>query len=222
MKEDFNILENALLFAPEGTPLWSDVDGVVTLERYHNRAYLDIEEFPFYSIHIVGCETYSLNGHYGEIGMSSKGSCVLWPSEDHKTWKDWQKVLFKTGDFIYDTEKKRVILFSYFSNEKCYYGRLANGKYTEGYLDDCRYPSLEQIDEYKKESKKKSKLEASKSLVWIALRSMTDDEYETAEEVGRLNSDYEIGLSDEEVKELIHYIYDAVDNEKCHPLTFNK
>ena len=76
---------------------------------------------------------------------------------------------------------------------------------------------MEQIEEYKKEQKKKSKLEASKRLVWVALRSMTDD-HETDTEVNLWNSDFEIGLSVEEVRELICYIYDAVDNEKCHPL----
>ena len=218
MREDFNILEKALLFAPEGTAIWSDVEGVVTLDRYHDRSWLN-EEFPAGRICVEGYYTadYSLNGHYGEVGISKKGSCVLWPSKDHKTWDDWQSVLFNAGDFIYDYDKKRVVYLCYKIEENRYKGKLANGKYTEGWLNECRYPSMEQIEEYKKESQKKSKLEASKSLVWVALRSMTDDN-ETAEEIGRWNSDYEIGLSDEEVRELIHYIYDAVDNEKCHPL----
>lgn len=218
MREDFNILENALLFAPEGTAIWSDVEGVVTLDRYHDRSWLN-EEFPAGRICIEGDYTadYSLNGHYGEIGISKKGSCVLWPSKDHKTWNGWQGVLFKAGDFIYDYDKKQVVYLCRKIEEIRYKGKLANGKYTEGWLNGCRYPSMEQIEEYKKEQKKKSKLEASKSLVWVALRTMTDDN-ETAEEVGRWNSDYEIGLSDEEVRELIHYIYDAVDNEKGHPL----
>ena len=213
MKGDFNILENALLFAPEGTAIWSDVEGVVTLDRYHDRSWLN-EEFPAGRICIEGDYTadYSLNGHYGEIGISKKGSCVLWPSKDHKTWNGWQSVLFKAGDFIYDYDKKQVVYFCRKIEEIRYKGKLANGKYTEGWLNGCRYPSMEQIEEYKKEQKKKSKLEASKELVNIVLTSLSDDR-ETDSDINFWNENYEIGMSVEEVRELICYVFDKIEDK---------
>ncbi len=202
--DDFNILENALLFAPEGTPLWSDVEGVVVLDKYHDKSYLRNEDYPYSTIHTEdGC--YSLNGHYQEVGISDKGFCTLWPSRTHRSWEDWQKVLFKPGDFIYDTHKKRVVKFSYLMGVTGYWGKLDNGKNTEGCLMDCRYASMEQIDEFKSNEKKKSKLEVLKRFSDAAI--MSDDDEELQRRIETWNKECEVGLDKEEISTLVIYIF---------------
>ena len=163
MKKMYNILENALLYAPEGLRLWSDVDGVVELDRYHNREWLN-EDYPFGRICVNALDVdadfaddYNL---YGQYGCEGKGNCVLWPSKDHRTWDNWQRVLFRKGNRIYDTERKVVFVLTYMA-DYCqnlndgvnYYGDLSNGKHTTGFLKDCRFASKEQIAQYEKEVK---------------------------------------------------------------------
>lgn len=214
MKEDFNILENALLFAPAGTPLWSDVYGWVKLGKYHDRQYLTTDEFPFSTIHVVdGC--YSLNGHYGGLGMSDKGRCVLWPSENHRTWVNWQGAMFKPGDFVYNTVQKKVLVFRHHdTNGLTYSGVLSDGEVTFGALGDCRYASVEQIDEYKKWG---DKLSAYKDLVTIAIKSVHND-HDTDTDINCWNGKYGMGLSADDVRSLICHTYDVLENEGYHKL----
>lgn len=211
MNEDYNILENALLYAPKGTQLWSDVDGVVELDRYHDRSYLTRfylrnESYPSSVIHVKESTTYSLNGHYGDNGLSSRGNCVLWPSKDHRTWVNWQSVLFKAGTFIYNVKQKKVKIFHHFdTNGITYTGKLSDGSTAFGALGDCRFASNEQIEQFKAEQERSNKnIDCYESLVDIAVRaSFFFTQQETRENLENWNTQFKLGLTDKDLEELI-------------------
>ena len=209
MSENYNILENALLYAPKGTQLWSDVDGWVELDRYHDRSYLTRfylrdESYPFSVIHVNESNSYSLNGHYNDNGLSSKGNCVLWPSKDHRTWVNWQGVLFKAGTFIYNVKQKKVKIFHHFdTNGITYTGKLSDGSTAFGALGDCRFASQEQIDQFKKEQAKNNNLNPFGDLMDIAVRA-TDFFFQEGvlNDLHTWNTTHNMGLSDSDLKRL--------------------
>ena len=214
MKEDFNILENALLFAPEGTRIWSDVDGLVELDRYHDKRYNVVAKedsiYPLGSIHtdtttgLAEHCAYSLNGHYNDCAISSKGICVLWPSKEHRTWENWQSVLFKAGDFIYNKKQKKVMIFHHFdTNGVSYSGRLSNGNPEIGALADCRFASNEQIEQFKKEQNDCKSISAYGDLMDIAVRA-TDFFFQEGvlSDLHTWNATHNMGFSDADLKRL--------------------
>lgn len=85
------ILKNA----PQGLKLYSLVHGKVTLEEVINS---DIN----YPIVVIDCdnvnETYSKDGKF--VNNFDDAECVLYPSKEHKSWDNWQNVLFKVGDIV--------------------------------------------------------------------------------------------------------------------------
>lgn len=218
MNEDYNILENALLYAPKGTQLWSDVDGWVELDRYHDRSYL-ISDFgyPFSVIHVNESNSYSLNGHYCDNGLSSRGNCVLWPSKDHRTWVNWQSVLFKAGTFIYNVKQKKVKIFHHFdTNGITYSGRLSDGSIEFGALGDCRFASQEQIDQFKKEQGKNDKLTPFGDLMDIAVRAANGyySQDDLLNELYTWNAKHDMGLNDEEIKKISHSLNSSISLNK--------
>lgn len=218
MNEDYNILENALLYAPEGTQLWSDVDGWVKLDRYHDRSYLNCDEsYPFSVIHVNEGNTYSLNGHYRGNGLSSKGSCVLWPSKDHRTWDNWRSVLFKAGTFIYNVKQKKVKIFHHFdTNGITYSGRLSDGSTEFGALADCRFASQEQIEQFKKEQAKNDKLTPFGDLMDIAVRA-TKGYYSKDDLLNELytwDAKHDIGFNDEEMILILNSLNTSISLNK--------
>ena len=52
------------------------------------------------------CKSYSGNKKtfFVDGTLSTHGECMLWPSEIHRTWDNWQKVLFKSGNVIVKDE----------------------------------------------------------------------------------------------------------------------
>lgn len=88
--------------------------------------------------------------------------------------------------------------------ETGYWGRLDNGKNTEGCLMDCRYASMEQIDEFKSNEKKKSKLEILKRFSDAAI--MSDDDEELQRRIEKWNKECEVGMNNKEISTLISYI----------------
>lgn len=110
------ILKNA----PQGLKLYSLVHGDVTLES------VDTEQ-EYYPINIIAnqndcTDTLSKDGkiYYEYVDAE----CVLFPSKEHKTWDNWQEVLFQCGDVVVSQNKTPVGLQTFL----CY------GNDDEGYL----------------------------------------------------------------------------------------
>ena len=217
MNEDYNILEKALLYAPEGTQLWSDVDGWVELDRYHDRSYLrDDASYAFSVIHVKGSNIYSLNGHYCDNGISSRGNCVLWPSKDHRTWVNWQSVLFKAGTFIYNVKQKKVKIFHHSDTVLTYTGKLSDGSISFGALGDCRFASREQIEQFKKEQSQNNKVSMFGDLMDIAIRAAKgyySQDY-VLNELYTWNAKHDNGLNDEEIKMISDSLNTSISNNK--------
>lgn len=74
------ILKNA----PEGLKLYSMIHGEVEFDRACNPG-----EYP---IGVQSGEDVEYFDEYGKY-FDLYGECVLFPSSEHRTWKDWQKVL---------------------------------------------------------------------------------------------------------------------------------
>jgi len=79
------ILKNA----PKGLELYSPVYGKVKLNCVKPN-----DQYPI----AVEREFNIWVDEYGRI--NENGECCLFPSSEHKSWNDWQKVLFKPGYFI--------------------------------------------------------------------------------------------------------------------------
>ena len=58
-------------------------------------SYAD-EKFPI----VVDGKYYTQTGAYNVRNGQDVLPCILWPSENHRTWDGWQRVLFKKGDVI--------------------------------------------------------------------------------------------------------------------------
>ena len=85
MKNLVEILRNA----PRGLELYSPVYGKVKLD--------DVQE---HSIYVTNTKGKS-NIWFSEEGkLTEDGECCIFPSEDFRTWVNWQFVLFKEGYFI--------------------------------------------------------------------------------------------------------------------------
>lgn len=98
METKVNLVE-ILKDAPKGLKLWCDVLGDVTLgEIDKNR-----EIFP---IGINGANlsmSVTKTGAFHIAGEGDTGDiypCVLWPCESHRSWENWQVILFNVGDII--------------------------------------------------------------------------------------------------------------------------
>lgn len=81
--EDFNIAK-ALKFAPKGLPLYSPIFGEVNLSEVSGDSY------PIEVKWIDKSYKFTEHGRY----FDGKGECLLFPSKDHRTWDNWQSVLF--------------------------------------------------------------------------------------------------------------------------------
>lgn len=97
-------LVDILKYAPKGLKLWSDVFGDVVLDDVDEEE----EDVPiFLTCACEGCDEFGKQGvtKRGAYTLTHKGlqdtlPCVLWPSEDYRSWENWQQVLFKDGDIV--------------------------------------------------------------------------------------------------------------------------
>ena len=80
MENIAEILKNA----PEGLKLYSMIHGEVEFD-----SACDPGEYPISVQHGEDEEFFDEYGKY----FDQYGECVLFPSSEHRTWKDWQKVL---------------------------------------------------------------------------------------------------------------------------------
>lgn len=103
MEENNVNIGEILKDAPRGLKLYSPIFGEVELncvydtvgernaiETFDSRRYLRL---------------FSSNGKFHNC---PDGKCMLFPSEKHRSWVEWQKVLFKRGDVISDGEETYI------------------------------------------------------------------------------------------------------------------
>ena len=94
-------LVDILRDAPKGLELWCDVYGKVWFEKIKDDTGFPLV-FKFPSEDDEDEDDIDNFTEHGAIYSRNNYEypCVLWPSEDHRSWEDWQKVLFKAGDVI--------------------------------------------------------------------------------------------------------------------------
>lgn len=98
MEENNVNIGEILKDAPRGLKLYSPIFGEVELNCVYDTVgeRNTIETFDKYRY----SRLFSGNGKFHNC---PDGECMLFPSEKHRSWVEWQKVLFKHGDVI--TEK---------------------------------------------------------------------------------------------------------------------
>jgi hypothetical protein len=89
-------IELILADAPRDIELYSVICGVVKLAgRGKNEETNEIMRIKTYT------EDDGIFHWFNRYGQrSTRGECVLFPSREHRTWDDWQSVLFRAGDII--------------------------------------------------------------------------------------------------------------------------
>lgn len=144
MENIAEILKNA----PQGLKLYSLVHGEVTLEKvfdsndtHYPIVVLDSDD---------NCCTFT---KYGKIFKNHKDvECVLFPSKEHKTWDDWQSVLFQVGDVVinqkYQNREMLIIIKKYdntftLQNSDCTVSNVV--------INNYRYATPEEREQFFKE-----------------------------------------------------------------------
>ena len=81
--------------APKGLKLYSLIHGEVTLDEVNTTQ----EYYPIDIVNKSGTlESFTKDGKmYYDY---DDAECVLFPSKEHKSWENWQEVLFQVGDII--------------------------------------------------------------------------------------------------------------------------
>lgn len=95
MNENINIAE-ILKDAPQGTELWSPIVGEITFDRIRqdhkeSEAYIIVKDHHenFYTFMSTG-ELFVTDNYHGAIPISRGGMCVLFPSCDCLSWRDFK------------------------------------------------------------------------------------------------------------------------------------
>lgn len=103
MEENNVNIGEILKDAPRGLKLYSPIFGEVEL----NCVYDTVGERN--AIETFDSRRYSrLFSSNGKFHNCPDGKCMLFPSEKHRSWVEWQKVLFKRGDVISDGEETYI------------------------------------------------------------------------------------------------------------------
>lgn len=107
-------IEQILADAPRDIELYSVICGVVKLAgRGKNEETNEIMRIKTYT------EDDGIFHWFNRYGQrSTRGECVLFPSREHRTWDDWQSVLFRAGDIIAidapdNADTKNVAIYVY-------------------------------------------------------------------------------------------------------------
>lgn len=104
MEENSVNIGEILKDAPRGLKLYSPIFGEVEL----NCVYDTVGERN--AIETFDSRRYSrLFSSNGKFHNCPDGECMLFPSEKHRSWIEWQKVLFKNGDVITTIEWKDTV-----------------------------------------------------------------------------------------------------------------
>lgn len=109
MNENINIAE-ILKDAPKGTELWSPIVGEITFDRIRqdykwSESYIIVKGHHenFYTFMSTG-ELFATDNYHGAIPISRGGMCVLFPSRDCLSWRDfkapWMHKHFEHGQKV--------------------------------------------------------------------------------------------------------------------------
>jgi len=144
MQENSINIGEILKDAPRGLKLYSPIFGEVelncvydtvgernTIETFDNRRYLRL---------------FSSNGKFHNC---PDGECMLFPSEKHRSWVEWQNVFFKTGDVITNIEWKDTVYIV--SDETWFEVTTSNVSVHSILPKDCRYATSEEKENFFKE-----------------------------------------------------------------------
>lgn len=110
--------------APKNLKLYSLVHGEVKLIGI----YPEREDYP---IEIIIGKQGNSNDSFTKDGKIfydfTDGECILFPSKEHKSWNEWQDILFQRGDVIVSQNETPVGLQTFLCYEKDDSGYLAYG-----------------------------------------------------------------------------------------------
>ena len=97
-------IEQILADAPRDIELYSVICGVVKLAgRGKTEETNEIMRIKTYT------EDDGIFHWFNKYGQrSTRGECVLFPSRGHKSWEDWQSVLFRAGDISLCVRRLRI------------------------------------------------------------------------------------------------------------------
>lgn len=129
------ILKNA----PKGLELYSPLFGEVTLNRVKDDDLMDDRIILLSNGHL-----FLKDGRY-----NINGECLLFPSKNHRTWDNWQSVLFKKGDVV-KHNSGCVFLGLLVKSWQC--GYLSDGSYTVAPSpQEWEYANQEEREQFLKE-----------------------------------------------------------------------
>ena len=128
MEENINIAK-ILNYKPEGTKLWTDMFGIVTL-------YVVTD----------ACDAFQVKHHnkepwFDEDGkLYKEGVLCIYPS---KSMRDWSKFAWKKGDVLVSNDGKCNVIFDKFDDDK--YTSFIGKHYLESYGKDGELQDYEEI-----------------------------------------------------------------------------
>lgn len=136
MKNIFEFLKDA----PKGLKLYSPLCG--ECEYGHMEEVLD-----GYDIYVTTLEddyTYCFNqdGIYVD-----GGECLLFPSKEHRTWDNWQEVLFQVGDVVTSTETENTFIII-FKNDVGFNGIDKSNLCHKLWYKNYRYATPEEREQF--------------------------------------------------------------------------
>lgn len=111
-------IEQLLLNAPRDIELYSVICGNVKLASCKEES-----EKIRIKVYTPDDGMFHWFNKYGQL--NNNGECVLFPSREHKSWEDWQSVLFEAGNIIANdmpvhTNTKKIAIYVYAGNGYAY------------------------------------------------------------------------------------------------------
>lgn len=127
--------------APRNLKLYSLVHGEVTLKSVDTRQ-------DYYPIKTI-CKEDNFSKSYSKEGKMyyeyEDDECILFPSKEHKSWDDWQDILFQRGDVI-TVSGGEILLFN--STDYAFTNKAESRVITKNIY---RYATPEERDQFFKE-----------------------------------------------------------------------
>ena len=111
---------------------------------YGQMTFICIENDEYHSI--VCCDVASCtHKFFGDGSICNHGECVLFPNASKRYWDDWQRTLFKDGDFITNMYTGEVLEFMNLQE-----GIASDGTIKLISYEQFRFASGDEIEKFKK------------------------------------------------------------------------
>lgn len=109
-------LAEILKNAPQGLKLYSLVHGEVTLKKV-----IDSNDTNYPIVVVLNSDAEKFT-KYGKFFKDYEDAeCVLFPSKEHKSWDNWQEVLFQSGDVVSSIQLPTPYIITDIKNNKFTY-----------------------------------------------------------------------------------------------------